>query len=143
MLSWAEAYTEKQLREPTPYMPSSPTFLGIDVDEARIQSAQKRLLEARKKGSIDERVDVRFVCQNALSNPELLEGVTVLFLYLIPRGLRTLYPLFKDKQLLVATYMAPLPGVKPVHKARVAVSHQPGAEWPLYFYRLNVAGEDR
>jgi SAM-dependent methyltransferase len=38
--------------------------------------------------------------------------------------------------LRIVTYMAKLPGESHVDRALCTVEHQPGAEWPLYFYHL-------
>jgi SAM-dependent methyltransferase len=135
---------------------SNVSFLGIDIDEERIQTCQQSLKQARADGSIHESIQITFVCANALeSSPEVLyRDATIFFLYLIPRGLKLMHPLLleqkqrildmgkekeeesSNKKLQVVTYMAKLPGETPVDRALCQVAHQPGAAWPLYYYQL-------
>jgi SAM-dependent methyltransferase len=130
LLSWARAYTaEKSSKKP-------PTFWGIDIDSERIQQARRELERAQQEGSIDPALSVTFVCQNALEHVSLFADAHILFLYLIPRGLRLMYPLLANQY--VVTYMAPLSTDEtPRRHEMIAVPHQPGAAWPLYLYKLD------
>lgn len=134
LLSWARAYTAESRRsDNSPQKP--PSFLGIDVDIERIEKAKHALEHAQREGSIDPALSVTFVCQNALEDVSLFADAHILFLYLIPRGLRKLYPLLTNQYVL--TYMAALPLEEtPLRHELVAVPHQPGAAWPLYLYKL-------
>lgn len=124
-----------------------PSFLGIDIDPTRIDQAQQQLIRAQKDGSLDRRIDVSFLCANALDCRDRLEGTTVYFLYLIPRGLRIVKPMIlqfldnmtakgsRDSQRIhVITYMSPLENEEAHQTDLIQVPHQPGASWPLYFY---------
>jgi hypothetical protein len=122
------------------------------VDAGRIAQAQQSLESAKNEGRIDPSISVIFHCQNALEALPLVRDATVLFLYLIPRGLRKLQPLLREmlvpeRALHVLTYMAPLPNETHLRRELISVPHQPGASWPLYLYRLEnpppaVKGED-
>jgi tRNA G46 methylase TrmB len=121
------------------------SFIGIDIDEERIQQSKVALKLARKEGRIHAHISVKFYCGNALESLHLLGRANIFFLYLIPRGLKIIKPLLlqhKQEQLLdnqqlrVVTYMAKLPGETQMDRALCQVDHQPGAEWPLYLYHL-------
>ena len=118
------------------------SFIGIDIDAERIQQANQALAQARQEGRIAANVAVEFVCRNALEATDLLQNVTILFLYLIPRGLRILQPILRDLPLHVVTYMSPLPGETFQRRELIPVPHQPGAAWPLYLYHLNAEGAE-
>jgi SAM-dependent methyltransferase len=121
------------------------SFIGIDIDEERIQLSQAALKLARKEGRIHPNISVTFYCGNALESLHLLGRANIFFLYLIPRGLKIIKPLLlqhkqeqldNQQQLQVVTYMAKLQGETQVDRALCQVDHQPGAEWPLYLYHL-------
>ena len=68
-------------------------FIGIDIDEERIQQAKESWQQAVEKGDIDARITVEFHCQNALEAFDIFgPQATIIFLYLIPRGLRKSNP---------------------------------------------------
>lgn len=116
-------------------------FIGIDIDAKRIQHAKQSWQQAVEKGDIDARINVEFHCQNALEAFDIFgTQATVIFLYLIPRGLRKIKPLLRqiNHPVQVITYMSPLPEETPVHRTCIKVPHQPNAEWPVYAYRLNT-----
>jgi len=117
------------------------SFVGIDIDETRIKQATENFQQARAEGRIDSRVSISFHCTNALEATDLFQDATVLFLYLIPRGLRQIEPLIQNRKRRVITYMAPLPDATPVRHEMIPVPHQPGAAWPLYLYQMNVNHE--
>lgn len=140
LLSWARAYTaESSCRIHI----KPPSFYGIDVDSERIQQAQRELEHAQREGLIDPALSVTFICENALEHISLFADAHIVFLYLIPRGLRILYPLLTSKP-YVLTYMAALSTEEiPLHHEMVAVPHQPGAAWPLYLYKLKEKGAEK
>jgi SAM-dependent methyltransferase len=140
LLQWAEAFTSSHDISSC----NLPSFVGIDIHDDHIQQAQKSLESAKNEGRIDRRISVTFHCQNALEALLLVRDATVLFLYLIPRGLRKLHPLLREqlvpgRALHVLTYMAPLPNETHLRRELISVAHQPGASWPLYLYRLETA----
>lgn len=135
-----------------------PTFVGIDIDPDRIQQANKMKERLWSEGAIAPHMSIIFVCCNALESPEVLavNKVSVVFLYLIPRGLKQIWPLLEEHRnhhcrkqqqqqqqqaasakLRVVSYMAKLPcDEPPVGRALCTVHHQKEAAWPLYFYEL-------
>ena len=134
-----------------------PSFLGIDIDSERIAEAKASLKQLVECGEIHQSIDIFFICANALMQQSLLERATVFFLYLIPRGLRIVYPMLrqvlishtnthhhhrldvgKPEPIRVATYMSPLLDETPDRVLKIAVPHQPGTHWPLYLYRLTL-----
>ena len=112
-------------------------FVGIDIEATRITDARSNWDEAVRQGEISAETPVLFYCGNALQ-ADVWKDATVLFLYLIPRGLRQIIPLLKQMThpIRVVSYMAPLPGEQPVHKETVQLDHQPDARWPIYYYNL-------
>ncbi|CAJ1897228.1 unnamed protein product [Cylindrotheca closterium] len=149
ILRWAELYSESsKIDESSAKSEISASknvsFLGIDVDPGRIEQCQSELKRCRSEGSIADSIQVNFVCANALDNtPGLLRQANIFFLYLIPRGLKLIHPILKKHkadaqlpELQVITFMNKIPGEKPEDRALVTVDHQPGAEWPLYYYKL-------
>ena len=143
ILRWAELYSQSKMNESLKNEQSvaeNVSFLGIDVDPERIEQCQSELARRRSEGFIGDSVQVTFLCANALDNsPGLLKHAKIFFLYLIPRGLKLIYPvLMKHKtdadlsEIQVISFMNKLPGEKPEDRALVTVDHQPGAVWPLY-----------
>jgi len=117
--------------------PKTVTFIGIDIDPIRIQSCQIEVERLRQENQIHPNVTIVFVCDNALTSVDLFQGSTAIFLYLIPRGLKLLYPILQQsKPIKVVSYMSKLPEETVTDRAVVLVEHQPGAEWPLYFYDM-------
>ena len=111
----------------------------MSIDADRIQQARQAWQQAVQKGDIDARIKAEFYCQNALQAVDIFNRATIIFLYLIPRGLRQIKPLLLQipHAVQVITYMSPLPEETPVYKERIKIPHQPNAEWPVYAYRLN------
>ena len=146
ILRWAELYSQSKISSSKSEISTTEnvSFLGIDVDPERIEQCQNDLLRRRSDGLIDDSIQVTFVCANALDNtPGLLQQANIFFLYLIPRGLKLIHPvLIKHKantqlpEIHVISFMNKIPGEKPEDRALVTVEHQPGAEWPLYYYKL-------
>ncbi|GKY95308.1 hypothetical protein MPSEU_000492600 [Mayamaea pseudoterrestris] len=140
IFQWAKHVTTERQDDDVTRLPS---FIGVDIDNDRIEQAELILAKHKADGSIHKSILVSFICANALKEETLLADATVVFLYLIPRGLRIMYPLLRqalaDKHsqdgskllglspsLRVATYMSPL-DIKPVNIIKIAVPHQPEA----------------
>jgi SAM-dependent methyltransferase len=137
ILQWAKALSSSQSADP------APSFVGIDIDPARINEANIALKQARDETSIDTRIEIAFHCANALESEQLINEANIIFLYLIPRGLRIIKPLLMKqlshgKTLEVVSYMSPLVDETPTRVERIPVPHQPEAVWPLYFYKLTA-----
>lgn len=137
LLEWAERLSS------TDKVPPTVSLLGVDIDPVRIHACNKSLEELRQANRIHGNLTVRFVCANALESSDLFDQATVFFLYLIPRGLKLIHPLIlkhkeklKEGDLHVVCYMAKLPGETESDRALLHVEHQPGAAWPLYYYKL-------
>jgi hypothetical protein len=188
LIRWAELLSSSSLSSTTTMNVS---FLGIDIDPNRINESREAVIRAKQEGRILPQIDMQFICGNALeccwngstissSSPPCCSShhpsstttpttttilqqhnVTIFFLYLIPRGLKQIYPILLDhvvrtrrnqgetttitKQsqqqypIRVVTYMSMLPpteAIKPVEKAICHVPHQKDAAWPIYFYEL-------
>jgi SAM-dependent methyltransferase len=116
-------------------------LVGIEIDENRATEARNNVERAYQEGVIDkDKVTIVIHCGNALEATDLYQEATIIFLYLIPRGLRIIKPLLMQacskSPLQVVTYMSPLPDETFVAKKSCNVDHQPGAAWPLYLYHL-------
>ena len=87
---------------------------------------------------------VEMIVGNALDYDYNSTGATRIFLYLVPRGLKIIYPILKKlsnstgKTLHVCTYMSAFPATlaTPRSTSRVAATNHPGALWPLYYYEI-------
>ena len=117
-------------------------FMGVEIDHDRAMTAKGNVSRAFRKGLIDDsKISIEVHCCNALEAPELCREATVVFLYLIPRGLRIVTPLLmeasKSRPVKVVTYMSPLPGISHTEKRTCSVAHQPGSAWPLFLYDLD------
>lgn len=152
LVQWATMYSvtlrDKQSSSPSSSedkdSSTSACFIGIDIDANRIQQAKQAWQQAVEKGVIDARIKAEFHCQNALEAYDIFCRATIIFLYLIPRGLRQIKPLLLQipNAIQVVTYMSPLPAETPIYKQCIKIPHQPNAEWPIYAYRLN-ANDDK
>jgi precorrin-6B methylase 2 len=140
--------SSQQQQEPD----STIKFLGIEIDERRAAQANKNVEKAYREGILDrDKVTIQIRCGNALHDAsDWWVEATIVFMYLIPRGLRRIKPILEQKRqhisvrqgrLVVVTYMSPLPDEIHVAKRSFSVSHQPGAAWPLYLYHLGISGE--
>ncbi len=136
LLEWAQRVSSE------PNVPKI-NFLGIDIDGHRIELCQESLHQKQRCGSIHENISIDFVCANALESSELLDKATIIFLYLIPRGLKLIHTLLErhkttiEGPLQVVSYMSKLPDATITDRALLQVEHQPGAAWPLYYYKLS------
>lgn len=133
ILAWAQQVSN-ELRGGTNEL--LPRFIGIDIDPPRIEMARAELGQAKREGLIHKDLDVSFHCKNALEAVGLIQSATVVFLYLIPRGLKLMSPILSpnEKLRLVLTYMSPLPDREQTRREVITVPHQPGAAWPLFVY---------
>lgn len=114
----------------------TPKFIGIDVDAERMQRFRTRWDELVAKEHIRADIRVEFYKMNALEQMDLWKHATVVFVYLIPRGLRKLLPLLPNNIMLIS-YMNPVSDLPLLETKHIEVAHQPGSAWPLYFYRVN------
>jgi SAM-dependent methyltransferase len=150
ILQWAAHITRGRQGDEVEF----PSFLGVDIDSERIKQAQQLLEKHTSDGTIHKSMQVSFMCANILEQPNLFMNVTVVFLYLIPRGLRIIHSMLRQAltskcnqkdadviiqpNLRVVSYMSPLLNEQPNKVLRIDVPHQPGANWPLYFYLLEL-----
>ena len=104
-------------------------FIGIEIDHDRAIEATNNIIDA----SLSDKIEI--LNQNALECN--FNEATVIFLYLVPRGLRIILPYLEkiDHPIKVVTYMSPLPDIKPLIKEYVKTSK--GGEWPIFKYLLN------
>ena len=127
-------------------------FLGIEIDKERAALATENVERAYREGMLDRnKVTIQIHCGNALDNDSMSDWfaqATIVFLYLIPRGLRLIQPLLRTaattatatnrgkSPLRVITYMSPLAEEMLVSQRYCTVKHQPGSAWPLYLYHI-------
>ncbi|GMI58526.1 hypothetical protein ScalyP_jg7740 [Parmales sp. scaly parma] len=134
-------------------------FVGIEIDPNRALEARQNVAEARKNknvadantqqsidsiDSIDVDTAIDIKCENAMGVD--YSPATIVFLYLVPRGLRLIRPLLLAglrKRLLagdgsatmkVVTYMAGFVDEEHKEMVRVEVEHQKGSGWPVFYY---------
>ena len=118
------------------------SFVGIEIDPKRAEEARQNVKLAKTRGEISADCTVEIRCENALSVKDY-SNATIIFLYLIPRGLRLIKPLLVDatrqagRKLRVITYMSALEGEICVAKEFCSVEHQSGAFWPVYLYYID------
>lgn len=69
-------------------------FVGVEISGERAAEARANVLRAREAKEIPVHVSVEIICANALDETAVdYARATVLFLYLVPRGLRLIKPL--------------------------------------------------
>jgi SAM-dependent methyltransferase len=78
-------------------------FIGIDISQERVTEARNNIQKARTSNHIPPHVSIEIICGNALdTDNDAIDYTyaTVIFLYLVPRGLRLIKPLVwpKDKE---------------------------------------------
>ena len=146
---------------------SSPThhyckqFIGIEISPERAEEARSNIRHAQETNQIPSHVSIEIICANALDT-DLIDysRATVIFLYLVPRGLRLIKPIVWPKEdapvtndddqttsqndsiirqksskcRRVITYMSPFEDEEYVRKELCNVDHQVGAAWPVYLY---------
>mmetsp|Transcript_31106 Transcript_31106/g.29683 ORF Transcript_31106/g.29683 Transcript_31106/m.29683 type:complete len:163 (+) Transcript_31106:186-674(+) len=107
--------------------------IGIEIDEKRAEEARRDILE---RGLTEDQCSI--IIGNALEQD--YSAATVLFLYLVPRGLKLMMPMLQNipRKLKVITYMASLPECIDIKQTvKVKTSKHADAEWPLYLYDMN------
>ena len=148
---------------------SSPThhyckqFIGIEISPERAEEARSNIRHAQETNQIPSHVSIEIICANALDT-DLIDysRATVIFLYLVPRGLRLIKPIVWPKEdapdnsdddqtatpteliirqksnkcRRVITYMSPFEDEEHVRKELCHVDHQVGAAWPVYLYNI-------
>jgi tRNA G46 methylase TrmB len=75
-------------------------FIGIDISPERVTEARNNIQNARTSGHIPPHVSIEIICGNALDTENVdidYTYATVIFLYLVPRGLRLIKPLIWPK----------------------------------------------
>jgi hypothetical protein len=137
-------------------------LIGIEIDADRAEEARRNVTNEMSTNHHHDNNSspcITIECKNALHVD--YSDATVVFLYLVPRGLRLIKPLLllqqattattttstttnSDKQkmkgqgiLRVITYMSPFLDETPVAKRLVSVPHQKGAAWPIYLYHFD------
>ena len=139
-------------------------FVGIEISEERAAEARRNVQSARESEEVPSHVRIDIICANALDTEAIdYSRATVIFLYLVPRGLRLIKPIIwpdagarggtgsvdapngssrlingdngKVKRRII-TYMSPFEGVDHQRKECCEVHHQSGAAWPVYFYEV-------
>ena len=127
-------------------------FVGVEIDADRAEEARKKVVEENFCPSIH--IEIR--CENALET--CFDDATVVFLYLVPRGLTLIQPLLmkvvekrrkEGRDIVpsgkngssptifrVVTYMSQLKGEQYKKMLRCSVDHQPLAAWPVYLYHF-------
>ena len=69
-------------------------FVGIEISSSRADEARSNIHQARIDGLIPSHVTIDIQCSNALEVD--YSRATVVFLYLVPRGLRLIQPILRD-----------------------------------------------
>lgn len=141
LLEWAERISNRSPSHDDILLFPKIALVGIDIDEDRIETCKRNLEKLREEDRLHSNLSISFVCGNALeeqASEKVLQDATIVFIYLIPRGIKLIYPMLVGrKPIKVISYMAKLPGGEEVtERALLEVDHQPGAAWPLYFYDL-------
>jgi hypothetical protein len=75
-------------------------FIGIDISPERVTEARNNIQKARTSAHIPPHVSIEIICGNALDTDNVdidYTYATVIFLYLVPRGLRLIKPLIWPK----------------------------------------------
>ena len=76
-------------------------FIGIDISPERVTEARNNIQKARTSAHIPPHVSIEIICGNALdTDNDAIDYTyaTVIFLYLVPRGLRLIKPLVWPKE---------------------------------------------
>lgn len=136
LLLWAKLCVERGGEMPS-------LLIGIDIEPDRIEAAKAAWEKAVIETPLLGQVNCWFHCANALECPDLwVETATVLFLYLIPRGLRTLQPLLtsneypRKKIRKVVSFMNRVPTAELLERVTVQTTNHQDTAWPLYIQEL-------
>lgn len=69
-------------------------FVGIEISSERANEARSNIQHAKKLNQIPSHVSIEIICANALDTNRIdYSRATVIFLYLVPRGLRLIKPI--------------------------------------------------
>lgn len=129
-------------------------FVGIEISPERADEARNNILRARQTNRIPPHVSLDVICANALDTTAVdYKRATVIFLYLVPRGLRLIKGIVwpgggESNEMIVSTsdkrprriitYMSPFENTSHVRKGYCRVDHQDGAAWPVYLYQTDM-----
>ena len=132
-------------------------FIGIEISSTRAQEARDNIARAREDGTLSPHVDIEIRVANALDVK--YEDATVIFLYLVPRGLRLIRPVLskvesggneselngvesnsdvqaQTKFRRIISYMNPIENEPIVKREYCKVGTVEGAAFPIYLYHL-------
>lgn len=74
-------------------------FIGIEISPERAQEARSNIQHAQSTNQIPSHVTIQIICANALDTDTIdYSRATVIFLYLVPRGLRLIKPIVWPKE---------------------------------------------
>ena len=88
ILRWAVLLSEALSARGEPEMAETISFRGIDIDSDRIREATHTAEGLKSSGKILPGIQIDFVCKNAMESGAHFRDATVIFMYLIPRGLK-------------------------------------------------------
>ena len=126
-------------------------FIGIEISQERADEAQSNIQHAQTTNQIPSHVSIEIICANALDTDVIdYSRATVIFLYLVPRGLRLIKPIVWPKKeeegvkksTRIITYMSPFEDEEFVRRELCHVDHQVGAAWPVYLYHTSWTVRD-
>ena len=73
-------------------------FIGIEISPERANEARSNIQHAQNTNQISSHVSIEIICANALDTDAIdYSRATVIFLYLVPRGLRLIKPIVWTK----------------------------------------------
>ena len=74
-------------------------FIGIEISPERVEEARSNIRHAKDMNQIPSHVSIEIICANALDTDVIdYSRATVIFLYLVPRGLRLIKPIVWPKE---------------------------------------------
>ena len=69
-------------------------FIGIEISPERAEEARSNIRHAQETNQVPSHVSIEIICANALDTDSIdYSRATVIFLYLVPRGLRLIKPI--------------------------------------------------
>ncbi|KAL7510511.1 hypothetical protein ACHAXN_007411 [Cyclotella atomus] len=141
-------------------------FIGIEISSIRAEEARANIAKAKIDGVIPSHVSIEVRCANALQVD--YSEATVVFLYLVPRGLRLIRPVLwnnsnkagnaesdeshnqsnlgaskQTKPRRVISFMNPIENEHIVKNEYCKVGNVEGAAFPIYLYHLQWHDERR
>lgn len=141
-------------------------FIGIEISSSRAEEARANIARAKIDGVVPSHVSIEVRCTNALQVD--YSEATVVFLYLVPRGLRLIRPVLWNASDKVAnaesdesynqsnlctsghpiprrviSYMNPIENEQIVKKEYCKVGNVEGAAFPIYLYHLQWQSQTR